>query len=66
MLLSATLLSAHVLPQPHTGARVREEQEEEKLSSFVWIPCPSCGKAVRLSETVRTPNGVRICAECSG
>jgi hypothetical protein len=53
-----------VSPEPQTGALVADEQEE-KLSSFVWIPCPTCGRPVRLSETVRIVDGVRVCADCS-
>jgi hypothetical protein len=42
-----------------------EQQPEEKLSSLVWIPCPACRTAVRLSETVPVGNGLRVCAGCS-
>jgi len=53
-----------VPPEQQSGALVGDEQEE-KLSSFVWIPCSRCGTPVRLSETVRGQNGLRVCADCS-
>jgi hypothetical protein len=49
----------------HQQSALAEQQPEEKLSDLVWIPCPACRAAVRLSETVRVGNGLRLCAGCS-
>jgi hypothetical protein len=58
-----TLLSRAVPPEQQSGALVGDEQEE-KLSSFVWIACSACGTPVRLSDTVRDQNGLRVCPAC--